>query len=130
MHGTHRIRKAAILLLSLPEDQAVDLLARLEPDQARQVVREIAKNQAISPQEQQQVVLEFAGVDPSSLGAARGGQDVAEQLVTKLLRAPHTTLTRLRRLLAPRPLEFLRDLDTKKLLALISAEHPQTIALV
>jgi flagellar motor switch protein FliG len=130
MHGIDRVRKAAILLLSLPEGHAVDLLARLEPRQASRVIGEIAKNQAVSQREQHQVILEFAGVDPLSIEAPRGGKHVARQLLLKARQAPQGTLASLRRLSSPRPLEFLRNVDTRRLVALLADEHPQTIAVV
>ena len=130
MHGINRIRKAAILLLSLPEAQAVDLLARLEPRHAALVAGEIAKNQAVSDIEQHQVLLEFAGINPVALTQPRGGKQVAEKLLIKARQAPQGTLARLRRIVAPRPLAFLRHVEANRLAALLAEESPQTVAVV
>jgi len=46
------IRKAAVLLMSLPEEQAGQLLAKLDAKQVEAVSIEIAKLNNISPEEQ------------------------------------------------------------------------------
>jgi len=48
------IHKAAILLMSMPNDQAAQLLTRLEPKQVETVSIEIAKISNISGDEQEQ----------------------------------------------------------------------------
>jgi len=58
--GTTELRKAAVLLASLPEEQAAQLLAKLEPKQVEAVSIEIAKIGNITSDEQQQVVQEFS----------------------------------------------------------------------
>ena len=50
------IRKAAILLMSLPEDLAAQLLARLEPKQVEAVSIEIARITNVSGEEQESVI--------------------------------------------------------------------------
>ena len=77
------IRKAAILLMSLPEDQAGQLMIKLTPKQIEQVSIEIAKLGRLTGEEQEKVILEFADVNPNSLGLAGGGLDVARGLVEK-----------------------------------------------
>src|SRR5436190_17317217 len=79
------LRKAAILLMSLPEEQAVGLLSKLAPKQVEQVSIEIAKLGRLSGDEQETVIHEFADANPNSLGLAGGGLDVAKALVEKAL---------------------------------------------
>ena len=47
------IRKAAVLLMSLPEEQAAQLLGKLEPKQVEAVSIEIAKLGDVSGEEQE-----------------------------------------------------------------------------
>ena len=61
------IRKAAVLLMSLPQEQAAQLLGRLDSKQVKAVSIEIAKINAIGGEDQQSVILEFADVDPKSI---------------------------------------------------------------
>src|SRR5688500_5123381 len=79
------IRKAAILLMSLPEEQAVQLMAKLGLKQVEQVSIEIAKLGRLTADEQEDVIHEFADANPNSLGLPGGGLDVAKSLVEKTL---------------------------------------------
>jgi flagellar motor switch protein FliG len=125
------IRKAAILLMSLPEDQAVQLMGKLAPKQVEQVSIEIAKLGRLSGEEQENVIHEFADANPNSLGLAGGGLDVAKSLVEKALGSKASpTLDVVRQSIEALPFGFLKKVDPQNLLTFIIDEHPQTIALV
>lgn len=125
------VRKAAVLLMSLPQGQAAQLLGRLDPKQVESVSIEIAKINAIGGDEQQSVILEFAGSDPSGLGGGAGGLDVAKTLVEKALgKNAIGTIDSVRQSIEALPFGFLQNIDSQNLLTFISDEHPQTIALV
>src|SRR5204863_5204991 len=125
------IRKAAILLMSLPEDQAGALMSKLAPKQVEQVSIEIAKLGRLTSDEQEKVIHEFADANPNSLGLAGGGLDVAKSLVEKALgtKAP-PTLDVVRQSIEALPFGFLKKIDPQNLLTFIIDEHPQTIAVV
>jgi flagellar motor switch protein FliG len=125
------IRKAAILLMSLPEEQAVHLMAKLGPKQVEQVSIEIAKLGRLTAEEQESVIHEFADANPNSLGLPGGGLDVARALVEKALgNKASTTLDIVRQSIEALPFGFLNKVDPQNLLTFIIDEHPQTIALV
>jgi len=125
------LRKAAILLMSLPEDQAVQLLAKLAPKQVEQVSIEIAKLGRLSGDEQENVIHEFADANPNALGLSGGGIDVAKSLVEKALgNKASPTLDVVRQSIEALPFGFLKKVDPQNLLTFIIDEHPQTIALV
>jgi flagellar motor switch protein FliG len=125
------IRKAAILLMSLPEEQAAQLLAKLTPKQVELVSIEIAKLGRLSGDEQESVIHEFAEANPNSLGLAGGGLDVAKSLVEKALGKGATqTLDVVQQSIAALPFGFLKKVDPQNLLTFIIDEHPQTIALI
>ncbi len=96
------VRKAAILLTSLPDDEAAGLLARLEPDEARAVIAEMALRETIDAEERRGVILEFA--------AEAAGREPAERFAA--------------------PFERLAETDAETLSVFLAGEHPQTIALV
>lgn len=125
------IRKAAILLMSLPEDQAAQLMTKLAPKQVEQVSIEIAKLGRLSNEEQEIVIHEFADANPNALGLMGGGLDVAKTLVEKALgnKAP-PTIDIVRQSIEALPFGFLKKVDPQNLLTFIIDEHPQTIALV
>jgi len=125
------IRKAAILLMSLPEDQAAGLMAKLSPKQVEQVSIEIAKLGRLSNEEQEKVIHEFADSNPSALGLVGGGLEVAKSLTEKALgnKAP-PVIDIVRQSIEALPFGFLKKVDPQNLLTFIIDEHPQTIAVV
>jgi len=125
------IRKAAILLMSLPDDQAAQLLAKLDPKQVEAVSIEIAKISGVNGDEQETIIQEFACANPSALTARKGGLEVAKQLVERALgKNAGTTLDNVRQSIAALPFGFLQKVDSQNLLTFLIDEHPQTIALV
>lgn len=125
------LRKAAILVTSLPEDEAVTLLSRLEPKQVEQVSIEIARLKSVAPEEQDQVITQFAESNPSSSGFEAGGLERAKQLVQAALGKNATSaLDNIRQSMESVPFAFLRNVDSQNILTYVIDEHPQTIALI
>ena len=125
------IRKAAILLMSLPEEQAAQLLGKLEPKQVEAVSIEIAKISGISGDEQEAVIQDFASANPAGLTGRAGGLEVAKNLVERALgKGAGATLDNVRQSIEALPFGFLQKVDSQNLLTFIIDEHPQTIALI
>jgi flagellar motor switch protein FliG len=125
------LRKAAVLLMSLPQDMAAEILGKLDPKQVEAVSIEIAKINQIGGDEQAAVINEFAELDPKNLGGGAGGLDVAKSLVEKALGKNATgTIDSVRQSIEALPFGFLQHVDSQNLLTFIIDEHPQTIALV
>ncbi len=129
--ATNEIRKAAVLLMSLPDDQAAQLLAKLEPKHVEAVSIEIARLGSVSGDEQESVIHDFADVNPGGLAAKSGGLDVAKQLVERALgKSAGATLDNVRQSIEALPFGFLQKVDSQNLLTFIMDEHAQTIALI
>jgi flagellar motor switch protein FliG len=125
------MRKAAILLMSLPETTAAQLMAKLEPKQVEAVSIEIAKMGIISGEEQQSAIEEFANANPTQLTGRSGGLEVAKSLVEQALgKAAGATLENVRQSIEAMPFGFLQKVDSQNLLTFIIDEHPQTIAVI
>jgi flagellar motor switch protein FliG len=125
------VHKAAVLLMSLPEEQAAQLMAKLDPTQVEAVSIEIAKTQNITAEEQQQVIQEFLGGGSNAVIAGTGGMSVAKTLLEKALGKNATaTLDTVRQSIEALPFGFLQKVDSQNLLTFIIDEHPQTIALI
>jgi flagellar motor switch protein FliG len=125
------IRKAAVLLASLPEEEAAQLMAKLHPKQVEAVSIEIAKLGHISGDEQSLAIREFAEVNPAAFGVSAGGIDLAKSLVEKALgKNAAGTLENVRQQIEAMPFAFLQKADPAHLLTFVLDEHPQTIALV
>ena len=124
------LRKAAVLLMSLPEDQAADLMGKLDEKLVELVSIEIAKTSNIAGDEQNTVINEFAESNPVSSGGS-GGLDLAKSLVAKALGKNATsTLDTVQQTIEALPFGFLKNVDSQNLLTFISDEHPQTVALI
>jgi flagellar motor switch protein FliG len=129
--ATPDIRKAAVLLMSLPSDQAGQLLGKLEPKLVEAVSIEIARLGAVAAEEQEQAILEFAHASPNALTGGQGGLEVAKNLVEQALgKAAGATLDNVRQSIEALPFGFLQKVDSQNLLTFIVDEHPQTIAVI
>jgi len=125
------VRKAAILLMSLPEGHAAQLLSKLEPKQVEAVSIEIAKISGITGEEQEAIIQEFATANPNTLSGRSGGLEVARNLVEQALgKGASATLENVRQSIEALPFGFLQKVDSQNLLTFIIDEHPQTIALI
>lgn len=127
----NELRKAAVLLMSLPQEDAGQLMGKLTPKQVEAVSIEIAKLGLVSGDEQASVINEFANAGPGLMPAGSGGLDVAKSLVEKALgKNASSTLDSVRQQIEAVPFGFLHKVDSQNLLTFIVDEHPQTIALI
>jgi flagellar motor switch protein FliG len=125
------LRKAAVFLTSLPQEQAAQLMSKLDSKQVELVSIEIAKLGNISGDEQELVINQFADTDPKSMGGGAGGLDVAKSLMEKALGSRASgTIDNVRQQIEALPFGFLQNVDPQNLLTFIIDEHPQTIALI
>jgi len=125
------IRKAAILLMSLPDDSAAQLMGKLESKQVEAVSIEIAKMSGVTGDEQENVIQDFAAANPTALTGSAGGLDVAKKMVERALgKSAGSTLDNVRQSIEALPFGFLQKVDSQNLLTFIIDEHPQTIALI
>ncbi len=125
------IRKAAILLTSLPQEDAAAVLSKLKPKQIEAVSIEIARLDHVSGDEQESVIYEFADANPNSFGAGGGGLELAKSLVQKALgKEASDTLDNVQQTIEALPFGFLKKVNPQNLITFINDEHPQTIALI
>jgi len=125
------VRRAAVLLTTLPQDDAAKLISILDPKQVEAVTIEIARLDVISGEEQETVIREFADANPNTWGGGAGGIDVAKKLVEQALGSRASgTLDNVRQQIEAQPFGFLHKVDSQNLLTFIIDEHPQTIALI
>lgn len=125
------VRKAAVLLMSLPQEDAAALMSKLDSGQVEAVSIEIAKLGVISGEEQEAVIQDFAKSNPTALTGRSGGLDLAKRLVEQALgKTAGVTLDNVRQSIEALPFGFLQKVDSQNLLTFIVDEHPQTIALI
>ena len=124
------LHNAAVLLMTLPEEAAGELMSKLDPKQAEQVSIEIARTRSVAADEQERVIKEFTESNPS-MGGRGGGPELARALIQKALgNNAASALSNLRQSIEAVPFGFLRNVDSQNLLTYIMDEHPQTIALI
>ncbi|MDZ4819109.1 MAG: flagellar motor switch protein FliG [Planctomycetota bacterium] len=125
------LRKAAVLLTSLPEEEAAALLSKLPAKEVEAVSIEIARLTSVSGDEQETTINEFANTNPSVFSAGLAGLDLARSLVERAFGKNATgTLDNVRQSIEAVPFGFLKNVDSQNLLTFIIDEHPQTIALI
>jgi flagellar motor switch protein FliG len=125
------VRKAAILLTSLDDENAAQLMALLPKHYVEKVSLAIAQLDTVSSAEQERVIKEFLQSRPSSIGPSSGGLDKAKNLVKKALgKDAGDTLSVLQQTLEALPFGFLHKTDPQNILTFLVEEHPQTIAMV
>lgn len=130
------VRNAAIILLSLPEEDAAAMLRALGPEHLELVAREIAGIDSIGCDEQRAVMRCFTG-DPETGNSetngsgVRGGSARAERLVRLALGAGEAGLIRrLRQEPLASSLATLERVSNRALAGLLADERCQTIAAV
>ncbi|NLX54283.1 MAG: flagellar motor switch protein FliG [Planctomycetaceae bacterium] len=128
---TSGLRKAAVLLMSLPQDEAALVLSKLKAKQIEAVSIEIARLETVTGNEQEAVIYEFAEANPNALLGSGGGLDVAKSLVQQALgKDARDTLDTVQQSIEALPFGFLKKVDPQNVVTYINDEHPQTIALI
>ncbi len=131
MQSFDGVRKAAILLMSMEEDHAAQILSMLPRSYVEKVSIAIAQLDVVSAGEQESIINEFLQTRPSALTPSAGGIDKAKNLVKKALgKDAGEMLSVLQQTLESLPFAFLRKADAQNILTFLIEEHPQTIAMV
>jgi flagellar motor switch protein FliG len=130
--GPGGVRKAAILLLSLNQELAAKVMAKLAREEIEKVSLEIAKLRDATKEERDIVLEEFYHLNVASRYVAQGGVAYARNLLEKSL--PKKECEEIMRVLEDSvqqaPFSFLRKAESENLLTFIQDEHPQTISLI
>jgi len=126
------VRKSAILLLSLQQDQAAEILKRLPPEAVEEVMREIASLGEIKMEVRKEVFGEFYGLALANSYLSEGGLEYAKALLKKALPEADAekAIKQVTQQVATTPFSFLQKAESENLLTFIQDEHPQTIALI
>jgi flagellar motor switch protein FliG len=126
------VRKSAILLLSLSEAQASEILKRLPPEAVEEVSREIAGIREIPKETRQEIFGEFYNLALANSYLSEGGLEYAKGLIRKSLSAADAdrVIKQVTQQVQTTPFSFLQKAESENLLTFIQDEHPQTIALI
>lgn len=126
------VRKSAILLLSLPPEEAAEILKRLSPESRDEVTREIASTGNVSLDDRRTVLSEYYQLALANNYISEGGLDYAKNLLNMALTPEEAAkaIKQVTQQVATTPFAFLQKAESENLLTFIQDEHPQTIALI
>ncbi len=128
------VRKAGILLVTLGEEAASEILKQLDDDEVQRVSREVARLSSVTAENAETVLEEFHEMNMAHEYMLRGGVDYARKLLVSAYGPEHAKklLDRLIKTLGTEVVNFdaLQKADPQQLAKFIHNEHPQTIALV
>jgi flagellar motor switch protein FliG len=126
------IRKAAILVLTLEQAIAGEILKHLDEAQIEELSREIAALGPVPQATRDEIVNEFYQLALARSYADEGGWDFAKALLAKSLPADKANkiIDQVNQTIQSAPFSFLQKAESENLLTFIQDEHPQTIALI
>jgi flagellar motor switch protein FliG len=126
------VKKSAILLLSLPQEEAASILKRLSSEALDEVMREIASTGDVTIEARKAVLSEYYQLALANNYISEGGLDYAKSLLNLAL-PPDVAAKAIKQVtqqVATTPFAFLQKAESENLLTFIQDEHPQTIALI
>lgn len=134
-HSTQTVRsqveKLAILLMSLGEDLATEILKKLPKDDARRILNAMSALGKIDQQTVDLIQLEFKDIIVAFNGSSSDGASTARRIIQKAFsnEDAKTLMSSLPRSI-PKCFQDAEGVDGKILWQIIQKEHPQTIALI
>lgn len=127
--GTQR---AAILLMSLGEQDAAAVLKQMDAREVQKVGAAMAALTEVSRDQMNVVLDSFIGTADSRAGVASGSQDYVRRVLTQAVgkQKADMLLDRLSTGQTGQGIEQLKWMDAKAVAQIIGSEHPQIIAIV
>ncbi|GEA85294.1 MAG: flagellar motor switch protein FliG [Cellulomonas sp.] len=124
-------QKAAMVLVQLGRERASRVMASMEASEIEELSAQILRLDRVDQDLADAVLEEFYDASVAGPGL-NGGMALAQQLLEASLgvEAAAAVMERLQVHLAGQPFEFLQQADARQVISLLSAEHPQAIALV
>lgn len=129
LDGTH---SAAILLMSLGEQDAANLLKQLEAKQVQKLGVAMAELKEVSRDQMTSVLQKFIGIVDGKADSAFGSQDYVRRVLTQAVGKQKTEslLDRISTGQTGQGIESLKWMEAKAVAQIVSGEHPQIGAIV
>jgi flagellar motor switch protein FliG len=126
------VRKAAILLVQIGQENAAKVMAHLRESEVEAISAEISNLDSLGGQETEAVLEEFRDIAGAHANVMRGGPAFARALLEESLgyERAEAIMNRLAASAMQLPFQFLHRADPRQLLSFISGEHPQVIAVL
>jgi len=127
-------RKAAVLLITLGQQLAADVLKNLDEEEIHRIGQELARASSISAEQAEGVLDEFYNMQLARDYVLKGGVDYARKVLMQAFGPDQgkRIMDRMLKQLGGENLSFdtLQKADPQQLAKFIHNEHPQTIALI
>jgi flagellar motor switch protein FliG len=125
-------QRAAILLMSLGEQDAANVLKQLDAGDVQKLGMAMAELKEVSRDQMTNVLDSFIGVADSRASIASGSTDYVRRVLTQAVgrNKADMLLDRVAGGPSGQGIEALKWMDAKAVAQIISAEHPQIIAIV
>ncbi len=125
-------QKAAILIVSLGPEVAVNIYRHLREEDIEQLTLEIANLAKVSNEQKNEILEEFYQMLVAQNYITEGGIEYAKVVLEKALGTQKAIeiINRLSSSLQVRPFDFIRKADPSQLMNFLQNENAQTIALV
>lgn len=128
------VQKAAILFITLGPEASSGILKKLPESDIQKITYEIANITSVTAEQREEILNEFLQINKARDYIIEGGMDYAKQLLSKALgtQRANEILDKVSEATAQyRPFSIARKVCTELLLLnVITAEQPQTIALI
>lgn len=126
------IQKAAILMLALGEEEAVEVMKFLGPREVQKIGTAMSSMKAVTSDELESVLQEFRLRTKSNTSFGLDSDDYIRNVLTKALGDDKATslLNRILGAREARGIESLKWMDAQSVAELIRNEHPQIIATI
>src|SRR5579872_1612631 len=127
--GTQR---AAILLMSLGEQEAANLLKQLDAREVQKLGIAMAELKEVSREQMSSVLEKFIGIADAKANIAGGSQDFVRRVLTQAVGKQKTDmlLDKVSSGQSGQGIEALKWMEAKAVAQIISGEHPQIAAIV
>ncbi len=124
--------KAAILLATIGSEGAARILQELTKTEIETLVAEISDLSKVKPELVESILQQAFETNLGFESYAQGGLDYAREILTRALEPEKAEqiLTMVREKSEQRPFRIVEKVDFVQLVNFLSAEHPQTIALI
>ncbi|WP_294393144.1 flagellar motor switch protein FliG [uncultured Clostridium sp.] len=127
------VQKSAILFITLGPEASSGILKKLPESDIQKITYEIANITSVTSEQREEILNEFLQINKARDYIIEGGMDYAKQLLSKALgtQRANEILDKVSEATSQyRPFSIARKADPRQLLNVITAEQPQTIALI
>ncbi len=134
MEAVSGVRKAAILMIMIGPEASSSIFREMDENEVEAISQEIARVQALSPEEAEGVLEEFYQMSVAHDYVIKGGMEYARKVLVNAFgpEEARKIYDRLVKTLSNETLSFdaIQKTDPQQLAKFIHSEHPQTIALI